>query len=527
MAPNIDPEVGCVIPAVGSWPVAPQEDVPIDDGRLWLDGVMDGGHHGHSGVMLQARRLGQALCVGVHSDEAVAKNKGPTIMTLAERVAAVNACRWSTLCVPHAPYVTSLPWVSHYGCRYVVHGDDITSDANGEDCYRFVKKAGRMKIVPRTPGISTTDLVGRMLLCSKTHHIDSLPAMLEGKEGRGGEEERKARGVDASKRLKDYATASNGVDPLVQVYLFTARHRGPERRRSSVAPPDATATSRTPVDAGRGAFSTLVTGVDPKPGQRVVYLDGSFDLWTSGHIAFLKTVFDTEEQHGRERGWYSEDAIAKRVQEHGQDYPPAYVVAGVHDDTTINYHKGINYPIMNIVERGLCVVQCRYVHAVVFNAPHTPTKAFLTSLPPVSQSSNKLPDAVYHGSTSSMPPLPPSPTISRRPTATRSDSTASNTSIVSIKSVTSKPNLDTYTDARALGIFVETPPHAFQDVTTEQIVQRILDNRARYEERQRKKGLKTITEEATHQREKLEQEAQAVKLERERRLKEIERQFGA
>lgn len=35
--------------------------------------------------MLQARRLGKELYVGVHSDKAILKNKGPTVMTLTER----------------------------------------------------------------------------------------------------------------------------------------------------------------------------------------------------------------------------------------------------------------------------------------------------------------------------------------------------------------------------------------------------------------------------------------------------------
>jgi len=40
---------------------------------------------GHAGAMLQARRLGKELVVGVHSDEAILENKGPTVMTLKER----------------------------------------------------------------------------------------------------------------------------------------------------------------------------------------------------------------------------------------------------------------------------------------------------------------------------------------------------------------------------------------------------------------------------------------------------------
>lgn len=35
--------------------------------------------------MLQARRLGKELLVGVHSDEDIMDNKGPTVMALKER----------------------------------------------------------------------------------------------------------------------------------------------------------------------------------------------------------------------------------------------------------------------------------------------------------------------------------------------------------------------------------------------------------------------------------------------------------
>ena len=40
---------------------------------------------GHAGAILQARRLGRQLYVGVHSDEAILEHKGPPVMTLDER----------------------------------------------------------------------------------------------------------------------------------------------------------------------------------------------------------------------------------------------------------------------------------------------------------------------------------------------------------------------------------------------------------------------------------------------------------
>lgn len=324
-------------------------------------------------------------------------------MTLAERVAAADACRWVTKPVPHAPYVTYLPWISHYGCYYVVHGDDITSDAGGEDTYRFVKAAGRFLVVKRTPGISTTDLVGRMLLCSKGHFIKSLGQRLRDLQG----------GPEMLQRIKDYATDETGLQPGSEVWTWAASQQAQLK-------PDPTS----------GEFSRLVSGTGPQSGQKVVYVDGGFDLFSSGHIEFLKKVNEVE--GGK-----------------------AYVVAGIHDDEVINHWKGLNYPIMSIFERGLCVLQCKYVHAVVFGAPFAPSKAYLGTLPmgPVS--------AVYHGPTAFIP-----------------------------------LDYDPYADAKALGILQQIPDHPYKHVNAAEIMERIAKGREAFEERQRRKGVKAIGEAA-------------------------------
>ncbi|KAL2819944.1 hypothetical protein BDW59DRAFT_174675 [Aspergillus cavernicola] len=427
-----------IVPKRGEWPVEPQENIPISERRVWVDGCFDFSHHGHAGAMLQARRLGDELLVGVHSDEAILENKGPTVMTLEERVAAVEACRWATKCVPHAPYVTSLPWVSHYGCTYVVHGDDITSDSNGDDCYRFVKAAGRFKVVKRTPGISTTDLVGRMLLCTKGHFVKSVTATLSGQEGSGNEEERAQHASYLQDRLKDYATDETGLQPGPQVWVWEG---------SKTAKLENTANEP-------GIFNSLVDGKLPKPGQRVVYVDGGFDLFSSGHIEFLRQVLAIEESEGQQRGWYDQTQKEQRIKGQGEDYGPAYVVAGIHDDDVINYWKGFNYPIMNIFERGLCVLQCRYIHAAVFSAPFSPSQPYLEAMP------LGVPDIVYHGPTTFIP-----------------------------------LTYDPYAAPKRMDIFRETTDHAFQHVNAGEIVERILKSREAYEARQRAKLQKGTLEE--------------------------------
>lgn len=415
----------------------PSENVAVSKGRIWIDGCFDFSHHGHAGAILQARRLGTELFVGIHSDEEILDNKGPTVMNLTERIAAVDACRWTTKSIPYAPYVTDLRFISRYGCHYVVHGDDITSDSGGEDCYRFVKAAGRFLVVKRTPGISTTDLVGRMLLYSRSHFIKSLQQVLVGEEGPGNAEERRKRGEEMTQRIKDYATDASGLQPGPSVMSWDASKSAKESNDREEA----------------GHYFTMVEGKPPRPNQRIVYVDGGFDLFSSGHIEFLRQVVKVEEALGRTKGWYEETDVNARVAKFGEDYGPAFVVAGVHDDEVINYWKGVNYPIMNIFERGLCVLQCKYISSVIFGAPFTPSGSYLKALP------FGLPSAVYHGPTSFMP-------------------------------LTHDP----YAAAKSFGIYQEIGKHDFQHVNAEDIVQRIVRRREMYEERQRAKAAKAVGE---------------------------------
>lgn len=62
-----------------------------------------------------------------------------------ERYAAVAACKWVDEIVPGAPYQTQLEVMDEYKCDFCVHGDDITTMADGSDTYAIVKAAHRYK----------------------------------------------------------------------------------------------------------------------------------------------------------------------------------------------------------------------------------------------------------------------------------------------------------------------------------------------------------------------------------------------
>lgn len=149
--------------------------------RIWMDGAFDMMHYGHMNAFRQGKALGTHLVVGVNSDESIAKCKGPPVMNDQERLTAVEGCKFVNEVVPGVPYVMSPEYLEYviekYRIDFVVHGDDPCI-VDGKDVYEAAKAKGKYRSIPRTEGVSTTDIVGRMLLQSRSHHSSRA----EGKE---------------------------------------------------------------------------------------------------------------------------------------------------------------------------------------------------------------------------------------------------------------------------------------------------------------------------------------------------------
>ncbi|CAF1008234.1 unnamed protein product [Rotaria sordida] len=272
---------------------------PDQDDRVWMDGCYDMVHFGHANACRQAKQMGNYLIVGVHSDEEITKHKGPPVFTEQERYKMVRAIKWVDQVVENAPYVTTLETLEEYNCAFCVHGDDITVTADGVDTYHIVKAAGRYRECKRTQGVSTTDLVGRMLLLTKTHHEpDDI--------------------VIDRENTRRMSLCKESVSPWTGASQFLAT---------------------------TNKIIQFSNGREPKPGDKVIYTAGAFDLFHVGHVDFLekaKTFGD-------------------------------YLIVGIHSDRVVNQYKGSNHPIMNLHERVLSVLACRYVDEVVIGAPYAVT----------------------------------------------------------------------------------------------------------------------------------------------------------
>ena len=142
--------------------------------RIWMDGAFDMMHYGHVNAFRQGRALGTHLVVGVNDDESITRCKGGApVMNDSERMATIMGCRFVDEVVPRVPYVMNdeyVRWmIERYQIDFVVHGDDPCI-VDGKDVYASAQALGKYRTIPRTEGVSTTEIVGRMLLLTTEHH---------------------------------------------------------------------------------------------------------------------------------------------------------------------------------------------------------------------------------------------------------------------------------------------------------------------------------------------------------------------
>lgn len=80
-----------------------------------------------------------------------------------ERAEQVYHCRYVDKLIVRSPWVMTQEYLDEHEIDFVIHGDDNSFDENGKDAYAFIKSIGKYKELQRTDGISTTDLITRIL----------------------------------------------------------------------------------------------------------------------------------------------------------------------------------------------------------------------------------------------------------------------------------------------------------------------------------------------------------------------------
>jgi len=308
--------------------------------RVYMDGCFDLMHFGHANALRQARACGDVLVVGVVNDAEIRRCKGPPVMTEEERVAAVSAVKWVDEVIPDVPYDVSAEFTQElfdkYRIDYIVHGDDPCLLPDGTDAYAAAKKLGRFKMIKRTEGVSSTDIVGRMLLSTRAQpepEWSDKPSPLQKKMSVG----------DSYDNLPAHSASQEEQTTPSTSGAATVSSTSKKTQLSHFCP-----TSRRIMQ-----FSNCRA---PGPNDRIVYVPGVFDMFHAGHIDALKAA--------RELG--------------------DFILVGIHSDEVVTETRGPHHPILNLHERSLSVLSCKFVDEVIIGAPlvvtHDMVKTFNISV---------------------------------------------------------------------------------------------------------------------------------------------------
>eukprot|EP00344_Euplotes_crassus_P008894 CAMPEP_0196998110 /NCGR_PEP_ID=MMETSP1380-20130617/3571_1 /TAXON_ID=5936 /ORGANISM="Euplotes crassus, Strain CT5" /LENGTH=342 /DNA_ID=CAMNT_0042414559 /DNA_START=14 /DNA_END=1042 /DNA_ORIENTATION=+ len=258
--------------------------------KAYVDGCYDLIHAGHYNAFRQSRKLADVLVCGVNSDLEVSSVKGPTVFNNEERCAIVGACKWVDEVAPDTEYTPTVETLNRYNCDFYVHGDDVALNSDGIDSSHELKAVGRFKMFKRTRGVSTTDIASKLLT------IDAK--MRDRKELEIVEEEK------------------TNLEPI----NFCNQPNLPSVLGSFNANPNFLASAKR--------IANFASVKEPLESDKIVYVDGSWDICHPGHIELLI-----------------------KAKELGD-----YLIVGIHEDQCVNQYLGNSYPLNTLHERVLNIL---------------------------------------------------------------------------------------------------------------------------------------------------------------------------
>jgi choline-phosphate cytidylyltransferase len=146
-------------------PGVPDGTDPANPVRVYADGVFDMYHIGHAKVLEQAKKLFKhtVLIVGVSPDWEVNQKKGKIVMNEFERVEILKHCKWVDEVICPCPWVITIDFLRENNIHYVAHDDEPYGSVGQKDIYYDVKRLGMFRATQRTDGISTSDIILRII----------------------------------------------------------------------------------------------------------------------------------------------------------------------------------------------------------------------------------------------------------------------------------------------------------------------------------------------------------------------------
>jgi len=133
--------------------------------RIYIDGVFDLFHFGHARLFERTKKRfpGSKIVVGICNDELVNKYKGKTVLNSEERVESVEHCKWVDEVISDAPWVVDQEFLEKHKIDFVAHDPEPYAFGDTDDIYAYVKSKNMFIATERTDGISTSEIINRVV----------------------------------------------------------------------------------------------------------------------------------------------------------------------------------------------------------------------------------------------------------------------------------------------------------------------------------------------------------------------------
>ena len=208
------------------------------------------------------------------------------------------------------------------------------------------------QVVPECPYVMNTEYLDYVFEKYKVDYVvhGDDPCIVDGKDVYAAA---KAKGKYRSiPRTEGVST----TDFLGRMLVLTKDHHHKDestRKNSDIGEEDMLLSTQSRFLTTSTMVRLFSAGVKtPTKDMKVIYIDGAWDMFHCGHVSILKEA--------KKRG--------------------DYLIVGVHGDAIVNKHRGSNLPLMNLHERVLSVLGCRFIDDVLIDAPFVMTHDMISFL---------------------------------------------------------------------------------------------------------------------------------------------------
>ena len=116
-------------------------------------------HYGHVNLLKDAKKLGDILIVGIHSDSTIESYKRKPIMNMKDRITVVEAYKYVDEVIPDAPLVITQKYIMDNNINVVAHAHQESENKKYSYMYKIPYELGIFRRLEYTDNISTTDII--------------------------------------------------------------------------------------------------------------------------------------------------------------------------------------------------------------------------------------------------------------------------------------------------------------------------------------------------------------------------------